>query len=50
MEFVFATGIYVFECGHNAGVRSTKLAEPGTLRHCAACDAEQLVTDVLTLR
>jgi len=50
LQFVFATCIYVFDCGHSAGIRSNKLPEPGMLRHCATCDTEQRVTEVLTLR
>src|SRR5207253_9140650 len=31
LQFVFATCIYVFDCGHSAGIRSNKLPEPGML-------------------
>jgi len=50
LQFVFASCIYVFECGHTAGIRSNQAAEPGMLRHCVTCDSEQLLTEVLTLR
>ena len=49
MQFTFASSIYVLECGHSSGVRANKVRRRGAHWHCASCDSEQLVTDVLTL-
>ncbi len=49
MEFTFTTSIYALDCGHDAAVRSNRVAEPGQPFHCSTCDAEQEVTDIVVL-
>jgi hypothetical protein len=49
VQFTFASSIYVFECGHSTAVRTNKVRSYGARWHCASCDSEQVVTDVLTL-
>jgi hypothetical protein len=48
VRFTFASSIYVLACGHSSGVRSNNVAETGDRWHCVTCDAEQVVTDVVT--
>jgi hypothetical protein len=49
VDFPFVSSIYVFDCGHNTAVRTTRPSEQGAVQPCHECSAERLVVEVITL-